>query len=120
MPATRCRRPPATSARHFAASIEQQLLNTDDYNYRYDSTTRLASGCDFGGTMAYRPVDTGTRVDLAGCALTAGLAMSGDAILADDGSFSLDVTIRGQRLTYRRDADGRITVRGTFQGRPAG
>ena len=108
------------TAGQFATSIEQQLLNTDDYNYRYDSATRLASGCDFGGTMAYRPVDAGTRVDLAGCALTAGLAMTGNAILADDGSFSLDVTIRGQRLTYNRDADGRVTVRGTFQGKRAG
>ena len=43
------------TARQFATSIEDTLLNTDDYNYRYGSDP-LALGCDHGGTARYRPV----------------------------------------------------------------
>jgi len=107
------------SASAFATSVEQQLLNTDDYNYRYDYTTRMRSGCDFGGTMTYRPSSTGTRVDLVGCILTKGLPMTGSASLADDGSFILTVKISGQSLHYQRSASGRVTVSGTFAEVPA-
>jgi pimeloyl-ACP methyl ester carboxylesterase len=103
----------------FARSVEQQLLNTDDYNYRYDYTTRMRSGCDFGGTMTYRPSSAGTRVDLAGCTLTKGLPMTGTVSLADDGSFVLTIRINGQSLRYQRSASGRVTVSGTFRGKPA-
>jgi hypothetical protein len=69
--------------------------------------------------MTYRPSAAGTRVDLVGCTLTPGLAMTGTAILGDDGSFRLNVTIGRQRLRFFRDADGVTTVSGTFRGRPA-
>ncbi len=107
------------TARQFAASIEQQFLNTDDYNYRYDGSTALALGCDAGGSLTYKPVDSGTQVDLRACAFTAGLAMTGSAVLGDDGSFVLTVTVGGKALHYDRDADGHVTVSGTFRGRRA-
>ncbi len=106
-------------ASQFAASVEANLLNTDDYNYRYDGSTALASGCDLAGSMTYRPSAAGTRVDLQSCTLTPGLAMTGTAILGDDGSFRLTVTIGRQRLRFSRDAAGHTTVSGTFRGRPA-
>ena len=86
-------------------SIEDTLLNTDDYNYRYASDP-LALGCDRGGSLTYRPGSAGTRVDLSRCAFTAGLAMTGSASLGDDGSFRLSVRIGGGTLRYARDADG--------------
>jgi hypothetical protein len=61
----------------------------------------------------------GTLVDLLGSTLTPGLAMTGAAILGDDGSFRLTVTIGRQRLRFLHDADGHTTVSGTFRGRPA-
>ena len=107
-----------TSAGQFATSIEETLLNTDDYNYRYASDP-LALGCDRGGTLMYRPGSAGTRVDLSRCAFTAGLAMTGSASLGDDGSFRLSVKIGGGTLRYARDAGGKVTVSGTFRGKPA-
>lgn len=107
-----------TSARQFAKSVEQTLLNTDDYNYRYGSDP-LALGCDRGGSLTYRPGSGGARVDLKGCAFTPGLAMTGSAFLGDDGSFRLSVKVGGGTLRYARDADGKVTVSGTFRGKPA-
>jgi hypothetical protein len=108
-----------SSARKFATSVEQQLLNTDDYSYRYDFETRLASGCDFGGTMAYRQVSAGTRVDLVKRTLTRGLPMTGSAVLGDDGSFVLSIKIGGRSLHFERNAGGKVTVNGSFRGKPA-
>ncbi|HEX7472037.1 MAG TPA: alpha/beta fold hydrolase [Candidatus Limnocylindrales bacterium] len=107
-----------STARQFGTSIEDTLLNTDDYNYRYGSDP-LALGCDQGGALTYRPGSAGTRVDLAACAFTPGLAMTGSASLGDDGSFRLSVRIGGQALLYARDADGNVSVSGTFRGKPA-
>ena len=107
-----------TSASQFAASVEETLLNTDDYHYRYGSDP-LALGCDRGGSLTYRPGSSGTRVDLEGCAFTVGLAMTGSASLGADGSFRLSVEIGGQTLRYARDADGKVTVGGAFRGKPA-
>jgi hypothetical protein len=107
-----------TSARQFATSVEDTLLNTDDYNYRYGSDP-LALGCDRGGSLTYRPGSAGTRVDLTRCTFTSGLAMTGSASLGDDGSFRLSVKVGGGTLRYARDADGRVTVGGTFRGKPA-
>ena len=79
----------------------------------------MPSGCDFGGTMTYRPSSAGTRVDLVGCTLTQGLPMTGSASLGDDGSFVLTIKISGHSLRYQRSASGRVTVSGIFRGRPA-
>ena len=107
------------TARQFAASVEQQLLNTDDYNYRWDGKTPMASGCDFGGSMTYRAIAAGTRVDLHACTLTHGLPMTGTATLGDDGSFILAIRINGHSLHFDRNAAGVVRLTGTFEGKTA-
>jgi pimeloyl-ACP methyl ester carboxylesterase len=106
------------TASQLATSIEDTLLNSDDYNYRFD-TDPLALGCDDGGSLTFRAGSAGTRVDFARCAFTAGLAMTGSALLGDDGSYRLSVRIENQSFAYGRDADGHVTVTGTFRGKPA-
>ena len=70
--------------------------------------------------MTYRPVAGGTRHrPRTACTLTTGLPMTGTATLADDGSFGLAITIDGQRLHFRRDAAGVVSVSGIFEGKTA-
>ena len=105
------------TASQFAGSIEANLLNTDDYNYRYDSATPMASGCDLAGSMTYRPTAAGTRVDLANCTLTPRLPMTGTA---DSLNVAMAASvINRQLLRFFRDANGNVTVSGVFRGRPA-
>jgi hypothetical protein len=106
------------TALQFMSSMADQIVNTDDYNYRLADTS-LTTGCDFGGTLQYRPVDSGTAVALRGCTFTPGLAMTGSGRIANDGSMTLDVSVPSGRLHYAQDASGHRTVRGTFRGRPA-
>ena len=102
----------------FATTMDDHLLNTDDYGYRYDSETALIVGCDFGGTVTYAPSDAGTAMTMKACAFTPGLAMTGTATTDDDsGAFELDVKIDGERIDYRRDTDGNRSVKGTYQGK---
>jgi pimeloyl-ACP methyl ester carboxylesterase len=102
------------TALEFMSSMADQIVNTDDYNYRL-ADTALTMGCDFGGTLQYRPGRSGTGLVLRSCAFTVGLAMTGTGRIADDGSMTLDVTIPGGRLRYAKDANGHGTVRGTFR-----
>ena len=106
------------TASEFATSIEDTLLNSDDYNYRFD-TDPISLGCDHGGTLTMRAGSAGTRIDFTRCAYTPGLAMTGNANLNDDGSYRLSVRIGSQSFLYTRDADGRVQVSGTFRGKPA-
>jgi hypothetical protein len=106
------------TALQFMSSMDDQIVNTDDYNYRL-ADVALTMGCDFGGTLQYRPAVSGTRLALRGCAFTKGLPMTGSGRIADDGSMTLDVTIPGGRLHYANDANGHRTVLGTFRNRPA-
>jgi hypothetical protein len=48
-----------------------------------------------------------------------GDAMMAAALLGDDGSFRLSAKIGSQSFTYVRDENGRVTVTGTFRGKPA-
>ena len=106
------------SALQFAASMDDEINNTDDYNYRFD-TDPITLGCDAGGTLTYRPAGNGTALTLAKCAFTKGLPMTGTGLIADDGSFRLSVAAAGGDLVYRRDAAGKRTVSGTFRGAAA-
>jgi pimeloyl-ACP methyl ester carboxylesterase len=106
------------SASQLATSIEDTLLKSDDYNYRFGSDP-LALGCDDGGALTFRAASAGTRVDFSRCAYTPGLAITGNALLGDDGSFRLSVRIASQSFVYVRDENGRISLSGTFQGKPA-
>lgn len=102
------------TALEFMSSMADQIVNTDDYSYRL-ADAALTTGCDFGGTLQYRPGRNGTGLVLRSCAFTAGLAMTGTGRIDDDGSMTLDVTIPGGRLHYAEDASGHATVRGTFR-----
>ena len=93
------------TASEFATSIEDTLLNSDDYNYRFD-TDPISLGCDRGGALTMRAGSAGTRIDFTRCAYTPGLAMTGNANLSDDGSYRLSVRIGSQSFLYTRDADG--------------
>jgi pimeloyl-ACP methyl ester carboxylesterase len=98
-------------------SMDDQLLNTDDYLYRVDKDP-VAVGCDFGGRVTYTPTDKGTTLALDGCAFVDGVAMTGSGVVdSDAGTLRLTVTIGGDPLEYRRDADGGTRVKGTYQGR---
>lgn len=98
-------------------SVDDQILNTDDFYSRFDAA-ELTIGCDFGGTLTYTPGDAGTTVKLDGCAFTSDVALTGTGATDDDaGTFALDATSGGDRLHYERDADGGTTVKGTFDGK---
>ncbi|MGP1675367.1 MAG: alpha/beta fold hydrolase, partial [Candidatus Limnocylindrales bacterium] len=100
-----------------AASVDDQILSTDDYLNRLD-TEALVIGCDFGGTLTYTPSDVGTEVVLDACEFTDGLALSGDGATDDEaGTFEIDLERGADRLHYERDAEGGLSVSGTLEGR---
>jgi hypothetical protein len=47
------------------------------------------------------------------------MAVTGNALIGDDGSFRLSARVGSQSFTYVRDANGHVTVTGTFRGKPA-
>jgi hypothetical protein len=96
-------------------ALDDHILNTNDYWYRYDAEEALAIGCDFGGTLTYRPTGAGTALDLDACAFTDGLAVTGSGAVSDSsGRVSLRVTVDGERLRYVRRGNGSVLVRGTL------
>jgi pimeloyl-ACP methyl ester carboxylesterase len=96
---------------------DDQILNTDDYVFRYDAKS-LTIGCDRGGTLTYAPTDTGTSVTLTRCAFTADVPLTGTGTIDDDaGTFELDVRSGADRLHYERDGDGGRSVTGTYRGK---
>ncbi len=98
-------------------SIDDQIINSDDYAYRLDKTP-IAAGCDYGGAMTLTPSSAGTTIGLNACEFTPNLAVTGTGEINDDaGTFALDVTIGSDTLHYTRDADGRTHVTGTFRGK---
>jgi hypothetical protein len=105
------------TALQLMTSLDDQIENSDDYSYRLDADP-IVMGCDFGGTLAYSPVDGGTALTMDRCAFTAGLGASGTGRIADDGSVRLDVRLPVGVLHFRRDADGNPSVSGTFRGQP--
>jgi pimeloyl-ACP methyl ester carboxylesterase len=101
------------SALQFMSSMADQIVSTDDYNYRL-ADAPLTVGCDFGGTLEYRPGGSATSLVLRGCAFTAGLAMTGRGRIANDGTTTLEVTVRGRPLRYAEDANGHRSATGIF------
>jgi pimeloyl-ACP methyl ester carboxylesterase len=98
------------------ASMDDQIVNTDDYNYLLGDVP-IVLGCDFGGTLAYRPGESGTALLLRRCAFTRGVPLSGKGIIDPGGAMRLDVQLPGGSLHYVRDADGTRTVKGTYRTR---
>jgi pimeloyl-ACP methyl ester carboxylesterase len=98
-------------------SMDDQILNSDDYAYRLD-TDPISAGCDYGGGIAFTPTDTGTAMTLTACEFTSGVPMTGTGETDDEaGTFRLDVTIGSDQLGYERDAEGATRVRGTYDGK---
>ncbi len=98
-------------------SMDDQLLNTEDYLSRLDDEP-IAAGCDFGGSLTYALTDSGTKITLDACEFTDGLPISGTGTVDDDaGTFALDATVAGDALRYRRNGDGDTSVTGTFRGK---
>ena len=98
------------------ASMDDQITYTNDYQYMLDADP-LAVGCDFGGSITYTPVDTGTDLTLDACEFTDGLPMTGTGAFDDNsGDMTLDVTIPDGTLKYRHAFEGDLHVTGTFRG----
>jgi pimeloyl-ACP methyl ester carboxylesterase len=96
------------SARAFADSLADQVLNTNDYVDLLDADP-ITLGCDYGGTLRYTPGSTGTKLALGGCAFTAGLATNGSGAVDGDGGITLRLVLPGGTIRYARDADGKVT-----------
>lgn len=115
----------APSADDYADPLEAMLAVDDEINYSADfwywsGEKPLALGCLNGGTLRYVASDDGYEVELTDCETSAGLPLTGDAVIDDtDGTFELSVTSAdGTDLDYLRDADGGISVEGQFDGQP--
>jgi pimeloyl-ACP methyl ester carboxylesterase len=97
-------------------AMDDEINTSADYQ-AWDGVDDLTYGCLFGGTIRYRAVAAGYREMLDGCAFTSGLPLTGTATIGDDGTFRLHATSPGGTdLTYRRDADGKTSVKGRFFG----
>jgi len=94
-------------------AVDDEINHSPDWWY-WDGVEPLTSGCHYGGTITYETSDVGFDVTLDGCALSEGLALTGDAIINDvKGTFSISAqTEGGNDLTYLRDSDGERTAEG--------
>ena len=102
----------------FMGSFTDQVENSNDYLDMLDADP-IKMGCDFGGVLEYRPVDTGTDLTLTSCAFTPGMTVSGTGSIDDEsGVTKLDITLPGGALRYTRDGDGKTTIKGTFRLAP--
>ena len=98
------------------ASMDDQVTYTNDYQYQLDADP-LAVGCDFGGSITYTPVESGTDLVLDECAFTDDVAMTGSGSFDDEsGGLTLDVRFRDGTLRYTNAGDGERHVTGTFRG----
>ena len=100
------------STRAALGAVDDEINTNTDWAY-WDGEGTLATGCLQGGAMTYEANQQGYQVSLADCAFSEGLALTGSGEIADDGTFTLDVTTGGgSHLTYRRDAEGDRTATG--------
>ena len=107
-----------TDGADLAASLVDQVLNTNDYLDMLDADP-LRVGCDFGGVLVYTPTDTGTNLRLDACAFTDGLPVSGTGAVDDEsGVVRLEVTFRDGALSYEGDGEEITALTGTFRGAP--
>jgi pimeloyl-ACP methyl ester carboxylesterase len=118
--------PPAPrSAAEFAnplealASVDSELYYLPEYYY-WDLETPTSVGCPFGGTLTFEPSDVGESLVLSQCAFSEGFVMTGDGSYDHETwLFTLNVSVSGLApgvLTYTRDADYNLAVRGQYDG----
>lgn len=103
------------STRAALRAVDREVVTSADYWY-WDADDPLVTGCRFGGTITYTPTDAGSRLRLAGCSWSRGLALTGRGTIDDDeGTLTLRVRqdgMEGPEVRYRRDADGKAHVDG--------
>ncbi len=100
-----------TTTSAFLGSFADQVLNTNDYvDMLGQDPIRL--GCDFGGSLAYTPDSSGTKLAMTGCAFTPGLPVTGTGAVDGSGGISLKATLPGGEVSYTRDSEGAAKVSG--------
>ena len=100
------------STRAALSAVDDEINTNTEWAY-WDGEDVLQVGCMKGGTISYEANAQGYGVTLDDCAFSDGLALTGSAEIADDGTFTLDATTDGgSHLTYRRDAEGDRTSTG--------
>jgi len=98
-------------------ATDDEISNSPDF-WAWDEVEPLDVGCLQGGRMSFTVTNVGYRVQLRRCELTAGLPLTGHAVIDDvEGTFRLVVeSTGGTSLRYLRDADGGVSVTGRWQG----
>jgi pimeloyl-ACP methyl ester carboxylesterase len=95
-------------------AIDHEIYYSGDW-WEWDGSEVLTFGCLHGGAISYEASAQGYVVALIDCAFSAGLPLTGEGSINDDGSFSLSVsTIGDEALTYDRDPDGVQSATGTL------
>jgi len=105
------------------AAVDAEIAQLPEY-LSWDGQEALAIGCPAGGRLVLDAVDDVGRsaLTLDACAFVTGLVLTGTGI--DDGeigTLTLDVGVGGIAegdLYYHRDADGRFSIEGRYQGEP--
>jgi hypothetical protein len=95
--------------------VDRETVTSVDYWY-WEAEEPLETGCRFGGTVRYTPIDSGARLRFEDCSWSRGLAFSGTGRIDDDaGTLTMRLRETGNEedvVRYRRDADGRSSVEG--------
>lgn len=96
------------------SAVDDEINNASDWWY-WDGLEALTFGCLAGGTIAYQATEVEYEVSLDDCAFSDGLSLTGDGVIHEDGSFTLEVeTAGGNALSYARDAEGERSATGTL------
>ncbi len=99
------------------SALDHELFGAPEV-YLWSGGDRLEFGCRFGGTVAIEFVAFLNRITLDDCEFGRGLPVDGSGTLNFvSGEVVIRATVPDGELTYRYDADGRITVNGTWEGK---
>lgn len=102
------------SALDALSAVDDEINNASDWWY-WDGVEPLTIGCLAGGTIAYQSNEVEYEVTLDDCAFSDGLALTGEGVIRENGSFNLDVeTHGGNALFYASDAQGERSATGNL------
>lgn len=100
-------------------SVYTEIYYLPEYYY-WDLESLTLVGCPQGGALAFAPSADGEQFRLSNCAFSKGFVLSGTATYNyDSGDFTFDVLVSGNaegHLIYVQDADGNLSVTGTYDG----